>query len=337
MAGTDRSALDDVTAGQAMFRQDARHFNFFQLVELLNQMEGVDLEQALDFRPELERIRFRSTASIGFHPSDVLRVGEDTDGRQELEVAFLGLHGSQSPMPGYYLEELAWEYAQGEQKLGVFLDFFHHRLLTLLHRAWRKYRYHVRFQNDGEDGFSRLMFALVGLGNDAVRDSLPVNRAKMLSYAGLLASPSRSPEVVAGLVIHCFDLEDVEVIAWQHRKVPIFEDQQNRLGRANSLLGGDFVIGDKVNDCAGKFLLKVDNLSFSRFLSFLPNGEHFQPLVRFVSFILRDQLAWDLRLGFAEGEARGLRLGDDQSSRLGWSSFLGQPPADPYVTICVQE
>ncbi|ASN84453.1 type VI secretion system baseplate subunit TssG [Pectobacterium versatile] len=332
MAGTDRSTLNDVT-----FRQDVSRFNFFQLVELLNQLEGVDLEQELDFRPEQERLRFRSTASIGFHPSDVLQVGCDEDGRQELEVAFLGLHGSQSPMPGYYLEELAWEYAQGEQKLGVFLDFFHHRLLTLLHRAWRKYRYHVRFQNEGEDGFSRLMFALVGLGNDAVRDSLPVNRAKMLSYAGVLASPSRSPEVVAGLVIHCFDLDDVAVLAWQHRRVPIHEGQQNRLGKANMMLGGDFVIGDKVNDCAGKFLLKVGNLSFSRFLSFLPNGEHFQPLVRFVSFILRDQLAWDLRLGFAEGEAKGLSLGSEQSSRLGWSSFLGQPPADPYVTICVQE
>lgn len=81
----------------------------------------------------------------------------------------------------------------GEQKLGLFLDFFHHRLLTLLHRIWRKYRYHVRFQDNGEDGFSRLMFALVGLGNEAVCQSLPVNRAKMLSYAGMLASPSRSP------------------------------------------------------------------------------------------------------------------------------------------------
>ncbi|EHD20405.1 MULTISPECIES: type VI secretion system baseplate subunit TssG [Brenneria] len=332
MAGADRSTLDDVT-----FRRDASRFNFFQLVELLNQLEGVDLEQALDFHPDRERLRFRSTASIGFHPGDVLRVGNDGEGRQELEVAFLGLHGSQSPMPGYYLEELAWEYAQGEQKLGVFLDFFHHRLLTLLHRAWRKYRYHVRFQNEGEDGFSRLMFALVGLGNDAVRDSLPVNRAKMLSYAGLLASPSRSPEVVAGLVSHCFDLDDVAVIAWQHRRVPIHTGQQNRLGGANMALGGDFVIGDKVNDCAGKFLLKVGDLSFSRFLGFLPNGEHFQPLVRFVSFILRDQLAWDLRLGFAAGEAQGLSLGSEQSGCLGWSSFLGQPPADPYVTICVQE
>lgn len=332
MAGADRSALDDVT-----FYQDASRFNFYQLVELLNQLEGVDLEQALDFRPEQERLRFRSTASIGFHPGDIVQVARDENGRQALEVAFLGLHGSQSPLPGYYLDDLAWEYAQGEQKLGLFLDFFHHRLLTLLHRAWRKYRYHVRFQDDGEDGFSRLMFALVGLGNDAVRDSLPVNRAKMLSYAGVLASPSRSPEVVAGLVNHCFDLEDVDVLAWQKRRVAIHESQQNRLGNASIVLGGDFVIGDSVNDCAGKFLLKIGNLSFSRFLSFLPNGEHFQPLVRFVSFILRDQLAWDLRLGFAEGEAKGLILGSEQSGRLGWSSFLGQPPAEPYVTICVQE
>lgn len=250
---------------------------------------------------------------------------------------FCACTASQSPMPGYYLDDLAWEYGQGEQKLGLFLDFFHHRLLRLLHRVWRKYRYHVRFQNDGENGFSRLMFTLVGLGNDAVRESLPVNRAKMLSYAGVLASPSRSPEVVAGLVSHCFDLEGVEVLAWQKRRVAIHKSQQNRLGKVNIALGGDFVIGDNVNDFAGKFLLKIGSLSFGRFLSFLPNGEHFQPLVRFVSFILRDQLAWDLRLGFAEDEAQGLRLGSEQSGILGWSSFLGQPSAETYVTICVQE
>lgn len=332
MAGTDWSALRDVIGDSG-----APRFNFFQLVELISRLEGVDQEGALDHQPEQERIRFKATASLGFPTSDVLGVAKDEEGRHQLEVAFLGLHGSQSPMPGYYLDELAWEYAQGEPKLGLFLDFFHHRLLTLLHRAWRKYRYHVRFQDEGEDGFSRLMFALVGLGNDVVRESLPVNRAKMLSYAGLLASPSRSPEVVAGLVAHCFDLDEVEVLAWQSRRVPVDREQQNRLGLANATLGGDMVIGERVNDCAGKFLLRINDLSFTRFLEFLPDGEFFQPLVRFVSFILRDQLAWDLRLGMGEGQARGLRLGDEQSSRLGWCSFLGQPPADPFVTICVQE
>ncbi|MGL4433286.1 MAG: type VI secretion system baseplate subunit TssG [Plesiomonas shigelloides] len=332
MAGADRSALHDV-----MTQDDAPRFNFFQLVEVLSRLEQVDLEAETDRLPAQEKIRFKSAASLGFPASDVLQVSQDQVGRHQLEVAFLGLHGSQSPMPGYYLDDLAWEYAQGEPKLGLFLDFFHHRLLTLLHRGWRKYRYHVRFQDNGSDGFSRLMFALVGLGNQAVRDSLPVNRAKMLSYAGMLASPSRSPEVVAGLVSHCFDLEDVVLEAWQARKVAVHPEQQNRLGRANVRLGGELVLGDKVNDCAGKFVLRINALSFERFLSFLPNGEHFQPLVRFVSFILRDQLAWDLRLGFGEEQARGLRLGDEQSGRLGWSSFLGQPPVDPYVTICVQE
>ncbi|MEN3788671.1 type VI secretion system baseplate subunit TssG [Aeromonas veronii] len=332
MASPDRSALPDVSAAN-----EAPRFNFFQLVELLNRLDGADQERGLDHLPSDENIRFKATASLGFPTSDVLQIGRDEKGRYELEVAFLGLHGSQSPMPGYYLDSLAWEYAQGEQKLGLFLDFFHHRLLTLLHRIWRKYRYHVRFQDDGEDGFSRLMFALVGLGNDAVCQSLPVNRAKMLSYAGMLASPSRSPEVVAGLVAHCFDLADVEVSAWQWRKVPIHPEQQNRLGGACATLGHDFVIGDKVNDCAGKFLLKINDLSFSQFLGFLPNGEHFHALVTFVSFILRDQLAWDLRLGFGQEQAKGLRLGEEQSARLGWSTFLGQPPSDPFVTICVQE
>lgn len=332
MASSDRSAFPDVTSSSA-----TSSFNFFQLVELLNQLDRTDQERGLDYLPVNENIRFKATASLGFPTSDVLQIERDKKGRHELEVAFLGLHGSQSPMPGYYLDSLAWEYAQGEQRLGLFLDFFHHRMLTLLHRIWRKYRYHVRFQDDGEDGFSRLIFSLLGVGNQALCNALPVNRAKMLSYAGLLASPARSAEVVATLVAHCFDLKDVEVIAWQRRKVQVPPDQQNRLGRACSTLGGDFVIGDKVNDCAGKFLLKLSGLSFSQFLGFLPGGESFNRLVRFVSIVLRDQLAWDLQLGFGEGQASGLRLGEEPRTRLGWSTFLGLPPEDAFVTICVQE
>lgn len=332
MAGEGGSALDDVIA-----RGDISRYTFYQLVELLNRIKNVDVETGQDLHPGQERLLFKSTASLGFHTSDVVGISQDAEGRHLLEVAFIGLHGSQSPMPGYYLDDLAWEYVQQEPRLGLFLDFFHHRLLTLLHRIWRKYRYHVRFQDNGEDGFSRLMFSLLGLGNDALRDNLPVNRAKMLSYAGLLASPSRSPEVVAGLVKHCFDLENVEVDVWQQRKVVICLEQQNRLSLANMHLGNDFVIGEKVNDCAGKFLLKINDLEFSEFLRFLPSGERFDPLVRFISFIMRDQLAWDLQLGFGEAQASGIRLGDNKNACLGWCSFLGEPPSEPRVTICVQE
>lgn len=340
MVSENRAACRDVNT---IIEQNLAGFSFFQLTELLNRITGTDTEYQQDFLPTAEKLIFKATASTGFHHNDLVSIrqsagaGHETDDRYELEVAFLGLHGSQSPLPGYYLDELAYEYAQQDQKIGAFLDFFHHRLLTLLHRIWRKFRYHIRFRNNGEDGFSRLMFALLGLGSEALRQNLPANSAKLLSYAGLLAGPGRPPEVVSGIVRHCFDLKKVSVLIWQMRKVVIAEDQQNRLARKNSVLGDNFVIGDKVRDRAGKFLLQISELSFSHFLKFLPSGEEFQPLVRLMAFVMRDQLAWDLRLCFAAGEARGMRFGDHQSVCLGWCSFLGQPPVDPFVTIRVQE
>ncbi|WP_049191211.1 type VI secretion system baseplate subunit TssG, partial [Serratia marcescens] len=159
----------------------------------------------------------------------------------------------------------------------------------------------------------------------------------MLSYAGMLASPSRSPEVISGLVMHCFDLESVEVEDWQMRKVAVCDEQQNRLGQSGVGLGQDFISGERVNDCAGKFVLKINNLSFRDFLRFLPDGDQHQPLVRFMSFILRDQLAWDLSLGFGHQQANGMRLDSHQGASLGWSSFLGTPPEMGRVMICVQE
>ena len=313
-----------------------RDYDFYQLVELLYQIEGQHVETRPARAPKDEFIRFSSNASLGFPSSDVVSL-EKIEGTYALEVAFLGLHGSQSPMPGYYLERLAWEYAQKDGNLYHFLDFFNHRFLMLLHLAWRKYRYHVRYRADGQDGFSKMMFSLVGLGSEALRDVIPVNHSKMLAYAGLLAAPGRSPAVVAGLISHCFDLTTVDVTSWEYRRVAIAPHQQNRLGGINSDLRGNFVIGDYAPDVCGKFTLCINELSHDHFLRFLPNGDLYQPLVTFVAFILRDQFAWDIQLGLADKQFEPTCLGNDKGCLLGWTTFLGQPPEVPLVTIGVQE
>lgn len=69
------------------------------------------------------------------------------------------------------------------------------------------------------------------------------------------------------------------------------------------MLGSNFTLGSRIPDRSGKFLLCINNLSRDRLLSFLPNGLNFIPLTLFVAFILRDQLARDLRLGFAPEQA----------------------------------
>jgi type VI secretion system protein ImpH len=349
MASTNGAARTDVGLEQGTplaAGLDVTRYNFFQLVELLHQLAVAWGKPSHAQDPGQEAIRFKSSASLAFPTRDIIALHTSARNQFELEVSFLGLHGSQSPLPGYYLDSLAWEDAQNENRLTDFMNVFNHRLLTLLHQIWRKYRYYICFDN-GNDPFSQRMFALVGLGSTAIRNKLHINHEKMLAYAGLLASPGRAPEVICSLVSHCFNLEDVTLQSWQLRKVSIAPEQQNRLGsrvrvRGNkyqekSVMGVNFSIGARVADRSGKFLLCINKLTREQFLSFLPDGANYAPLVMFVAFIMRDQFAWDLRLGLAEKQVSGMVLGTEQNNLLGWTSFLGQPEAKPHVTISVME
>ncbi|TQI80053.1 type VI secretion system protein ImpH [Serratia fonticola] len=350
MAGTDRSTCIDVSDAEEAPKApelDVSRYNFYQLVELLNRLAVAWQKSPGAANPADEAIRFKSTASLAFPTRDVVALKTSARGQFELEVAFLGLHGSQSPLPGYYLDSLAWEDAQNENRLTDFLNVFNHRLLTLLHQIWRKYRYYICFDEGGNDDFSQRMFALVGLGSELVRKKLQINHGKMLAYAGLLASPGRAPEVICSLVAHCFNLADVTLQSWQLRKVAIAPEQQNRLGarmkiggqkyQGKSVLGVNFSLGSQVADRSGKFLLCINQLTREQFLSFLPNGANYAPLVMFVAFIMRDQFSWDLRLGLAEQQVGGMILGTEQNNLLGWTSFLGHPEQKPHVTISVME
>lgn len=345
MASTNQSADTEVierwleNAGASV-----TEYNFYQLVELLNKLQS---KKATVKEKANELIRFKSCANIAFPTRDVISVEKNQAGQFELEVSFLGLHGSQSPLPSYYLDDLAWEDAQQLPNVTDYLNLFNHRLVTLLHRIWRKYRYYICFENGGVDSFSRYMFSLVGLGSEVNRERVHINHSKMLAYAGLLASPSRSPDVISSLVAHCFDLDHVEVIGWETRRVTIPETQQNRLGvishqsgkksQPRMLLGENFSLGGHIYDCNGKCTIEISELSLERYMSFLPNGSDFLPLVAFVSYIFHEQLAWDLRLNIAENQAEGIHLGQQQHNQLGWQSFLGKPERRPNVTITVLE
>lgn len=330
MEPTSGPATPDVALAPLLNR--ARRYEFFQLVELLHRHHGDDLEQRSDGSvPAFQRVRYTASASLGFPGSDVLGLEVDASGQYAMQVSFLGLQGAQSPLPSYYLEALAHESAHQEGAAGDFLDFFNHRLLTLMHRSWRKYRHYVRYQNDAEDGFSATVFALVGLADGNLRGETPINWSKMLAYAGLLAGRSRSPDVVSGIVSHCFDLAQVDIAQWVHRWVDIPVDQRSRVGLSGMQLGEDFVAGERVADVNSKFALCLRGLSLARFRDFLPDGVEHQPLKTLVSFVLREPLAYDLELELLTSEVKPMRLGDAGSCQLGWTTFVN-PDGDDSST-----
>ena len=117
------------------------------------------------------------------------------------------------------------------------------------------------------------------------------------------------------------------------RRVEILQEQRNRLGMANSELGESLVLGEQVRDRGGKFRIHILQLSWDRFHEFLPIGNGYQPLCALVRFTLRDPLDYDLRLQLRADDIRELRIGSDNTCRLGWTSWLGRERADGLVTL----
>lgn len=314
-------ATSDVTLGPLL--DGARRYEFFQLVELLHRHHEDNLERGANAGVTgSARVHYKATASLGFPGSDVVALTPQPSGHYDLEISFFGLQGAQSPLPGYYLEALAYGAAHREGVAGDFLNFFNHRLLTLMHRSWRKYRHYVRYQDGARDGFSAAVFALLGLADADLRSDMPISWSKMLAYAGLLAGRSRSPEVVCGVLGHSFNIERVEIEQWVLRWVEIPADQRSCVGQRGMRLGESFVAGDRVADVGGKFALCLHGLTLERFRDFLPDGVEHARLKTLIDFVLREPLAYDLELELLESAVRPIRLGEASSCQLGWTTFV---------------
>ena len=323
MATVDRQTTRDLAD---VLLADARNYSFHRLLEHLHTLHGDDLEAQPLSAAARRRVRLQSHAGLGFPASDVVEAARIEEDREEvryrLQTSFFGLHGTDSPLPGYYLDRLAYEQAQERGIRPAFMDFFNHRLLTLLHTSWRKYRYYIRFQAEASDRFSRYVFSMVGLNDNDLRGATPLPWGRLLSFAGLIANRSRSPSVVSGIVEHCFDLHGVHIREFEARSVSLDQRQRLLLGKANGVLGSDFVVGDRSKTRASKFTLVIPNLTQTRFRQFLPSGDQFGRLRQLMDFLLRDATAYDLELGLREEDVPPFNLQRASGTHLGWTSFI---------------
>ncbi|HCF6898431.1 TPA: type VI secretion system baseplate subunit TssG [Pseudomonas aeruginosa] len=336
MAHEDRHTATDLAPAVLA---DARNYDFFRLLHLLHQLHGDDLEGKDRLRPARQRVRLAVDAGLSFPTSDValaeqLPAGSSSD--YLVRTNFFGLHGTDSPLPGYYLDRLAYEAGHGTGIRPAFLDFVNHRLLTLLHHAWRKYRYFIRFRTDARDRFSRYVFSLIGLGDAELRGETPIAWSRLLSFAGLVAGRGRSPAMVEGIIAHCFDLRAVRVRPFELRYTDVPRDQRNALGRRNCTLSGDFVLGRRARTIQSKFTISISDLTQARFRDFLPTGPDFPRLCKLIEFLLRDPHAYDLELALRRDEVQPLNIARGCGSHLGWTSFLKQPGKRPPPNVRVK-
>ncbi|MCU1718969.1 type VI secretion system baseplate subunit TssG [Pseudomonas sp. 5P_3.1_Bac2] len=328
-------AADGATApALTRLSRGIREYSLFQGVQLVLD----HLQQAhpdLDEEQLYQRLELQANPSLGFPGSDIDRVHffeEHGEMRASMRINLVSLFGAGSPLPAFYGEQALGDSEDGNPTRN-FLDLFNNRLQRLLLPTWQKYRYHSRFKSGALDPFSSQLFALIGLGGEAIRQAEELNWKRLLPYLGLLSLRAHSAALIESVLRYYFKHAELYIEQCLERQVEIMAEQRNCLGLANSQLGESLVLGEFVRDRGGKFRIHIKQLTWTRFHEFLPIGTGYQPLCALVRFTLRDPLAYDIRLELRQDEIRELRLGADNHCLLGWTSWLGHERADGIVTL----
>lgn len=329
-------AIPDGTATPALTQlcRVIREYTLFQAV--LQVTEHLrEAHPLLDDDALYDQLEFQANPGLGFAAHDIDRVEFFMDQgqlRARLRLNVLGLFGAGSPLPAFYGEQ-AFAERSGGNPTRDFLDLFHHRLHRLMLPIWRKYRYRACFRAGANDRFSEQMFALMGLGAAAIRGVCRVDCKRLLPYLGLLSLRVHSAALIESVLRYYFMHEALFLEQWVARTVEVCQTQRNHLGRANSALGDDLILGHRIADRSGKFRVHVRALCWERFHDFLPTGSAYQPLRSLVRLTLRDPLDYDLSLMLAQGQIKALHIGENTVCRLGWTTWLAHEQADGVVTL----
>ncbi|EJK98856.1 MULTISPECIES: type VI secretion system baseplate subunit TssG [Pseudomonas] len=328
----------DATHGPAaasinVLTKSIREYSLFQAVLLV-------IDRLREAHPDLsdeelyDQLEFQANPSLGFPASDIERVEffeEQGRVKARLCLNLISLVGAGSPLPAFYAEQALGQ--EDTNSTRHFLDLFHHRLQRLMLPIWQKYRYCASFESGARDSFSEQLFALIGLGGEEIRTARQLNWKRLLPYLGLLSLRAHSAALIEAVLRYYFKHAELKLEQCIERCVDILGEQRNRLGNFNSHLSEDLVLGERVRDRSGKFRIHIRELDWQRFHEFLPIGMGYQPLCSLVRFILRDPLEYDIRLVLRRQEIRELRLGGQNTCRLGWTSWLGHERADGVLTL----
>lgn len=318
-------------SGWALLIADAEQRPFaYDWYQLLRRYDGAHPELPRlgeATRPAQERLRLSQEASLTFAPSNVTLVKTTANGLPRIGVRFLGLLGPNGPLPTH-LTELARqrERSHGDATLARFLDLFHHRLLILFYRAWRTAQPAPSHDRPKSSRFRFYLGSLYGAGGPAWFDRDSLGDSPKLHFAGHLSRSARNVDGLESILTGFFEVPArVRTFVTDWLELP--EAEFSRLGdRRSSRLAQSAVLGRRIRDGQHQIEIQLGPLTLEQYKDFLPDGHHARALNDWVMNYTCGELRWRVRLLLHADAVPQLRAG--QSSRLGWTSWLGRRAAD---------
>jgi type VI secretion system protein ImpH len=298
--------------------------SFFSLLRHIGADPGID-DIGTAKLPEGEPFRVGRQPSLTFAPRELARIEMD-NGRLLLRLFGLGMFGPNGPLP-HFLTEIARERSEwrGDTTLIDFADIFHHRALTLFYRAWALCQATVSLDRP-EEHFSAWLGAFAGLNPDDFKDQALPWHARLSAIPHLLQDTG-NPDGLRAVLAQYFDVPvSIEERAFHWMALePQDCGQMGRPGHA-ATLGEGAILGTSVPDRTSFFRIIVGPLPLDRYERFTPRGEDLPVLVDWVRTFFGEEFEWELELRIQHDSVPPAVMGD--SSRLGWTAWIGIPPPD---------
>ncbi len=274
-------------------------------------------------RVDQEPVRLSQNIALGFQ-GPALHALTNHKGKhaQRLYCNFLGLLGTNGPMPLHYTEyadQRARHHSDSTFK--DFIDLFNHRFLSLFYRASTQHDPAINYDRQDDDAITDIVSAFGGYFEPGAkdRDAMPDHAKRW--HGAWMSSKCKSPDGLTAIIEQHFDLK-AKVIEFVGGWLSLPDDALLRLGerRACAVLGKSAYLGRRVWSISHKFRLSVGPLSWQDYLSFKPGQSRAKVLHDFVRNYTGDELDWDVEFVIDKGEVGAFQLNRKQA--LGFDSWL---------------
>ena len=317
------------SSGLPVAARTAPHgFGFHALLRLFEALNAHRPRLGRSLRPAQDAIRLGQEPAVTHAPASLAGFETGEEGRPDrLLVHMFGLFGPDGPLPLHITEQARdRQRNHGDTTLRRFIDLFHHRTLSLFHRAWADVRPTASFDRPEEDRFGHYVGALIGLSSGGLRKRDAMPDLTKLHFAGLLAGQTRNAEGL-GAILSSFFTMPVHVESFVGAWLTLPGEDWSRLseGPRTMALGSSSMLGARVWSRQHKFRVVFGPLSLAEYERLLPGGLSFHRLVPIVRNWAGDALAWDVNMVLRRDEVPATRLG--QQGQLGWTSWLLPRPS----------
>ena len=306
------------------------NFDFFQAMRQLEKLyPGLEKEDN-DPLSSSPKLRFKASHSLAFAPRDLSLILKNEDAPIVMQVSLLSLTGLNGIMPYHYTDLLRERAAKGDTAMQDFLDIFHHRLLWLFFKAWKKVRIYYS-DSRSQNSLTHYMRALLGTATPSMQKKLGGLDDILLQYAGILSGRRCSAQRLGSLLQAIFQVP-VTVIQFVERWLYLDEQARTPLGFDDCeghLLSSGVLIGNRVWDCQTKFRLRIGPLEEKSFQSFLPGQKAYMMMLKLCNYLTGAHLEFDIQLVLRKKSIPTFRLTGtpDKGISLGFNTWLNSGSA----------